>query len=362
MKSILDLEGDVLGIRSSSVIKDVIYRTGSYLEKECCDETIVNSIYKMAQIPSLDKIPTGSDMPPSKEDNNGGSSAENGKKALDEFIENVRGYSSEDMTPKGIEEKFDKIKEEHLGVNPKKAKASWYNFKTQELGELEKVADKIYSVMKLISFANRKDKIKTAQEMPIAPEIPGIESSPSILEKKEDLLDKSKEEKPSLGNKTKKDINELFDDIKVSDITTRLEALSKVFQNREIARQLNIIDLMLDSLGLAGFFPSLAEATKSALESNQYCQSRVEEILSRLLSSTDENGDSLIDSNKLTPKKRTHNLIDKEMEKYLTDEIPKAEAEPKPVEEKAEEAVIPKPVEPISPKTPERKIPIAPIV
>ena len=39
---------------------------------------------------------------------------------------------------------------------------------------------------------------------------------------------------------------------------------------------------MLDKLGLASFFPSLAEAMKSSLESNQYCQGRIEEILAKL--------------------------------------------------------------------------------
>ena len=55
-----------------------------------------------------------------------------------------------------------------------------------------------------------------------------------------------------------------------------------MFKNRQIARQLSIIDLMMDKTGIAPFFPTLAEAMRSALESNQYCQSRVEEILAKL--------------------------------------------------------------------------------
>jgi hypothetical protein len=40
--------------------------------------------------------------------------------------------------------------------------------------------------------------------------------------------------------------------------------------------------MMLDSLGLASFFPSLSEATNKALESNNYISTRVEDIISKL--------------------------------------------------------------------------------
>lgn len=71
-------------------------------------------------------------------------------------------------------------------------------------------------------------------------------------------------------------------DVKISDIVARLEGIASMFKNRQIARQLSIIDLMMDKTGIAPFFPTLAEAMRSALESNQYCQSRIEEILAKL--------------------------------------------------------------------------------
>ncbi|TXG77353.1 hypothetical protein E6Q11_02940 [Candidatus Dojkabacteria bacterium] len=70
--------------------------------------------------------------------------------------------------------------------------------------------------------------------------------------------------------------------VEVKDIIVRLEGIASMFKNRQIARQLSIIDLMMDKIGIAPFFPTLAEAMRSALESNQYCQSRVEEILAKL--------------------------------------------------------------------------------
>lgn len=77
-------------------------------------------------------------------------------------------------------------------------------------------------------------------------------------------------------------IDQALSSVKVADIVARLEGIASMFKNREIARQLSIIDLMMDKVGIAPFFPTLAEAMRSALESNQYCQSRIEEILAKL--------------------------------------------------------------------------------
>lgn len=71
-------------------------------------------------------------------------------------------------------------------------------------------------------------------------------------------------------------------DITVADVVAKLEDLAKIFKTREVPRQLGIVDMMLDSLGLASYFPSLSEATNKALESNNYISTRVEDILSKL--------------------------------------------------------------------------------
>jgi len=77
-------------------------------------------------------------------------------------------------------------------------------------------------------------------------------------------------------------MDEILSGITVADVVVKLEDLSKIFKTREVPRQLGIVDMMLDSLGLASFFPSLSEATNKALESNNYISTRVEDILSRL--------------------------------------------------------------------------------
>jgi len=90
-------------------------------------------------------------------------------------------------------------------------------------------------------------------------------------------------------------IDAAFSNLKVGDIVKRLDDLSRIFKNREIARQLSIVDMMMDKLGLSSFFPSLAEATRSALESNQYCLVRIDEVKSRLSGALDTTGKSLHD-------------------------------------------------------------------
>ena len=90
-------------------------------------------------------------------------------------------------------------------------------------------------------------------------------------------------------------IDAAFSSLKVSDIVHRLEELSRIFKNREIARQLSVVDMMMDKLGLSSFFPTLAEATRSALESNQYCLTRIEEVRNKLSGAMDTAGKSTHD-------------------------------------------------------------------
>lgn len=107
-------------------------------------------------------------------------------------------------------------------------------------------------------------QVSEEEVAPAAPEVPAAPSPIPASEQHQDPFD------VALAN------------VKMPDLIARLEAISSMFKNREIARQLSVVDLVLDKLGLAPFFPTLAEAMRSALESNQYCQSRIEDILSKL--------------------------------------------------------------------------------
>jgi hypothetical protein len=92
-------------------------------------------------------------------------------------------------------------------------------------------------------------------------------------------------------------MNNAFSNLKIDDVVAKLEDLAKIFKTREVPRQLSIVDMMLDSLGLASFFPSLSEATNKALESNNYISTRVEDILSKLRGSMKTNDIDLKNNN-----------------------------------------------------------------
>ena len=77
-------------------------------------------------------------------------------------------------------------------------------------------------------------------------------------------------------------VDALFANTTIVDIVSELENLSKIFKTREIPRRLSIVDMMLDSQGLASYFPSLAEAQNKALDSNNYISTRVDDILAKL--------------------------------------------------------------------------------
>lgn len=70
--------------------------------------------------------------------------------------------------------------------------------------------------------------------------------------------------------------------ITIENVVQKLEDLTKIYKTREMPRQLAFIDIMLDHLGMASFFPTLAEATNKALDSNQYILTRLEDITSKL--------------------------------------------------------------------------------
>jgi flagellar biosynthesis GTPase FlhF len=146
-----------------------------------------------------------------------------------------------------------------------------------------------------------------------------------------------------------------LDNVKVADVVKRLELVSNVLKNREIPRQLAIVDLMLDKLGIASFFPTLAEATRSALESNQYMSTRIEDVLGKLRGSLEPSEKEKIDLVSDDEKK-----LDKTLEtvkENLSEEARKEKAlKEKRRELRDQETVVPEKAE--VPKELEAPIPI----
>jgi hypothetical protein len=77
-------------------------------------------------------------------------------------------------------------------------------------------------------------------------------------------------------------IETVFANITIFDIIAKLEDVAKIFKTREIPRQLSIVDMMLDSKGIAVYFPALAEAINKSLEANNYIATRLDDVLSKL--------------------------------------------------------------------------------
>lgn len=85
-------------------------------------------------------------------------------------------------------------------------------------------------------------------------------------------------------------IDSAFQNVTVNDIINKLEDLTNLFKNREIPRQLAIVDLMLNRVGLSSVFSELSEASGKSIEANNYILSRVENILSKLRGSVTISG------------------------------------------------------------------------
>lgn len=123
------------------------------------------------------------------------------------------------------------------------------------------------------------DLVVEAQVAP--PEPPATPAPKSVTEPKEPNT-----EGPATAIAPSKDFDHMmesiFSNLTISDVVAKFEDIAKFYKTREMPRQLALADMMLDSLGLAPFFPALSEATNKALEANNYISTRLEDIISKL--------------------------------------------------------------------------------
>lgn len=112
------------------------------------------------------------------------------------------------------------------------------------------------------------------------PEGPATEEPLEVTE--DDIPDAGAGEPSPTASNFDSQIDSAFKNVAISDVVAKLEDISKSYKTREMPRQLGIVDMMLDSLGLASLFPSLSEAQNKALEANNYISTRVDDILAKL--------------------------------------------------------------------------------
>ena len=123
-----------------------------------------------------------------------------------------------------------------------------------------------------------------AQLAPAQPETPEVAATPEVSQEPAIEVEDDKEKNHALNTLFDSKLDNILGEVKLSDIVSKLEQISNIFKNRELPRQLSLVDLMLNKLDLASYFPELAEATNKSLESNNYVSTRIDSMLARLYS------------------------------------------------------------------------------
>jgi hypothetical protein len=186
---------------------------------------------------------------------------------------------------------------------------------------------------------------------PIEPEIDLNLEEPAEIEVEEK---RSGEVEPS----------DLLEHVTLQDIVTKLESVADILRKRELPRQIALVDLMMNEVGISGFFPTLAEAHRSALDSNGYMSSRIDDIISKLRGSLE-----ITDPIQLTttPQEKAetsetlesvrHNLERSEDAEKARQENRKAKRQAEEMAELEEQEAVKELAQPVSVQQPPRMIP-----
>jgi hypothetical protein len=96
-------------------------------------------------------------------------------------------------------------------------------------------------------------------------------------------------------------IDSALSNISIEDVIRKIEDVNAIFQNRTIARELSIIDLMLSNLGLSSYFNNLSEIIQKNHEGSNYSISRLSDILTKLRGATSDEVINIRDPNEVAP-------------------------------------------------------------
>lgn len=70
--------------------------------------------------------------------------------------------------------------------------------------------------------------------------------------------------------------------VSIQSVISRLEGISKLLKSRDAIRELASIDILLNELGLASYFPELTDAQAKLIESFGYASNKIESIVAKL--------------------------------------------------------------------------------
>ncbi len=90
----------------------------------------------------------------------------------------------------------------------------------------------------------------------------------------------------SISPDQEKDIDAMIDgalsSITTKDVVDRLENVISIFRNRQLSRELTVIDMMLHRLNIISLFPEMLEANNKTMEMHTYVLTRLEKVVSQL--------------------------------------------------------------------------------
>jgi len=268
----------------SSLFVDHVYRAANILKARGRDNA-AGFFYKLAQ---LGPMPDGLDMPGApdaqgEEPAPAAGDSDDTYECLKEFFDNLnRGVSDKNDTPE--ERQAAKGHEvEPLQPTPTGAPAA----EAPPPLQAPAAAIEVDNTIK-IGAGYWHPRSKFAQEAPLPPPPPEVAPPPPQPVE----VEAPPPENEVAEDNTEDVIDAALKGVTVTDVVNRLDMLVSIYNKREIARQLSILDIMMDRLGLSSFFPALGEAMSKALESNQYIGSRLEGVLTRLKGSIEVPGAS----------------------------------------------------------------------
>lgn len=284
----------------SSLFEDLIYRAGNFLKEAHDSDKGRDFFFKIAQDPFADAMSAGGEDPfaaPAQAPAAPAAPATDPTKDTEKAFEELQlGMTS----PSGVVDSDDKKKDPP--PKPAPAPAPTQEKKPEKKTNVKNEDESFGPPKKASAF---DDIIVTAQDLGVPeeeinigeaeaapPEDKPAQNRPKLKPQAEDVpkgdLTVTEEELTGAPDDDTDDVIEAaLDNITINDAISRLEILVGIYKKREISRQLSILDIMMDQLGLSSYFPSLGEAMGKALESNQYISTRLEDVLAKLKGSVE---------------------------------------------------------------------------
>lgn len=231
------------GRMSYATIQDMIIKSSNQLRAEGFDKS-ANLMRKLAQAPppppAMNLLETPDEAPP--------------------LLGDVAEQGSQKTDPDGAMEEF----LSNLGAeDPRDEEAKQVETAKEKKAEIKDGA---------IIVVSEDDELKVQAQMTPGPADPVIPEETA----KEDSTAKSDVDAVDSA------IDNALENVTMDDLIAKLEGSASLYKQRPLARDLSMADLYMQALGIAPYFPEMAEATKSALDSNQYVLTRVEDILAKL--------------------------------------------------------------------------------